>query len=80
VDYVDRPELTGPLLAHLLGADDRPSFWCGLIAVHGLGGIHGRVTRRPFPPIIVIAFDCSFAFNTRTPFGVLLIQGDFFND
>jgi len=33
-----------------------------------------------FPPIIVIAFACSFTFNTGTPFGVLLIRGDFFND
>ena len=37
-------------------------------------------SRHPSPSTIVLHSLCSFAFNTGTPFGVLLIQGVFVND
>jgi hypothetical protein len=43
LDYVDRPELTGPLLAHLLSNEPAPMGWAIISAVHGLGGI-GKTT------------------------------------
>jgi hypothetical protein len=42
-EYVDRPELTGPLLAHLLDVRPRPKGRAIISAVHGLGGI-GKTT------------------------------------
>ena len=42
-DYVDRPELTGPLLASLLGNEPVPKGRAIISAVHGLGGI-GKTT------------------------------------
>jgi hypothetical protein len=43
VGYVDRPELTGPLLAHLLDDEPLPKGRAMISAVHGLGGI-GKTT------------------------------------
>jgi predicted ATPase len=42
-DYVDRPELTGPLLARLLSNQPTPKGRAMISAVHGLGGI-GKTT------------------------------------
>jgi hypothetical protein len=41
--YVDRPELTGPLLAHLLNQEPAQRGQAIISAVHGLGGI-GKTT------------------------------------
>jgi hypothetical protein len=43
VDYVDRPELTGPLLTYLLSDEPAPKGRAIISAVHGLGGI-GKTT------------------------------------
>jgi NB-ARC domain-containing protein/apoptotic protease-activating factor 1-like protein len=43
VAYVDRPELTGPLLIHLLEVGPKPRGRAIISAVHGLGGI-GKTT------------------------------------
>ena len=42
-DYVDRPELTSPLLAHLLGDEPVEEGRASISVVHGLGGI-GKTT------------------------------------
>ena len=43
LDYVDRPELTGPLLTYLLSEEPVPRGRAVISAVHGLGGI-GKTT------------------------------------
>lgn len=43
VNYVDRPELTGSLLAHLLSEGPIPKGRAMISALHGLGGI-GKTT------------------------------------
>src|SRR6202035_2541420 len=42
-DFVDRPELTSPLLAYLLSDEPVPTGRAVISAVHGLGGI-GKTT------------------------------------
>jgi hypothetical protein len=42
-DYVDRPELTGPLLSYLLSEESAPKGRANISAVYGLGGI-GKTT------------------------------------